>query len=84
MNMKIKPIYDAKYYKVKEIVSNTNFKADIQKLLDSFSDYDCSVPKSGTTMPILSTMNLVQTSSNFQNTEKQTTITKHPLLQSFP
>lgn len=47
MYMKIKPIFDAKYYEIRELVANTNFKTDIQKLLNSFSDYDCPVPKNG-------------------------------------
>lgn len=47
MNMKIKPIYDSKYYKVQEIVSDPNFLNDVKTLLDSFSNFGCPVPQSG-------------------------------------
>lgn len=47
MYMKIKPIYDAKYYKVEGIISNPDFVSDVRKLLKTFCDYGCPVPEKG-------------------------------------
>jgi uncharacterized membrane protein len=47
MKMKINPIYDAKYYQVKEIISDPGFVNDINDLLKRFHDFGCPVPKSG-------------------------------------
>lgn len=47
MKMKIKPIYDAKYYRVQEIAADPGFLNDIKGLLDSFSTFGCPVPQKG-------------------------------------
>jgi hypothetical protein len=47
MKMKIKPIYDAKYYKIQQIVADPRFLDDVKNLLDSFSTFGCPVPNKG-------------------------------------
>ncbi len=47
MKMQIKPIYDAKYYRVQEISAHPGFLNDVKNLLNSFSTFGCPVPKKG-------------------------------------